>query len=101
MTLKTNKRIVWLGIAWFLVSIVLGIGAGKLTKDLGYQALHAEVSDRLLASIHRVRGALNSYHYLPFLLTQNEDVVELLQNSPISNNAAQLCPRVGFFFLRD
>ena len=89
MTLKTNKRIVWLGIAWFLVSIVLGIGAGKLTKDLGYQALHAEVSDRLLASIHRVRGALNSYHYLPFLLTQNEDVVELLQNSALSNNAAQ------------
>ena len=78
MTLQTNKRIVWLGIAWCLTSILIGLGAGKLTKDLGYQALHREVSDRLLASIHRVRGALNAYHYLPFLLTQNEDVVQLL-----------------------
>lgn len=81
MLLKTSKRVVWIGFAWCLASVLIGIGVGKVTKDFGYQALHAEAADRLLASIHRVRGALNAYHYLPFLLTQNEDVVALTQQS--------------------
>ena len=33
MLLKTSKRIVWLGIAWCLVSVFIGIGVGKVTKD--------------------------------------------------------------------
>lgn len=81
MTLTTSKRIAWIGIAWCVLSIFIAIGVGKLSKDLGYQALHEEVSDRLLASIHRVRGALNAFHYLPFLLTQNEDVIQLVDQA--------------------
>ncbi|MFD1383393.1 sensor histidine kinase [Rhodanobacter aciditrophus] len=81
MALTTSKRIAWIGIAWCVLSIFIAIGVGKLSKDLGYQALHDEVSDRLLASIHRVRGALNAFHYLPFLLTQNEDVIQLVDQA--------------------
>lgn len=78
MTLKTSKRIVWIGITWCFASIFIGFGVGQLTQDVGYQTLHDEASDRLLSSIHRVRGELNAYHYLPFLLTQNEDVIQQL-----------------------
>ncbi|RDL43295.1 hypothetical protein DN730_15070 [Marinomonas piezotolerans] len=81
MARKTSKRIIWIGIAWCLISVLLGLGVGKLSKDLSYQALHDETSDRLLASIHRVRGALNAFHYLPFLLTQNDDVIRLVDET--------------------
>jgi two-component system C4-dicarboxylate transport sensor histidine kinase DctB len=49
-----------------------------LTRDWTLRTLHQQGSDELLKVITQLRGALDQYRYLPFLISQDTDVKELM-----------------------
>ncbi|MBY4678773.1 sensor histidine kinase [Marinobacterium arenosum] len=67
-----------IAIAWCLLTLAAAMLVGQQVRDWSLQQLQTEGQDRLLATINRIRSALDEYRYLPFLLTQNDDVRRLL-----------------------
>jgi PAS domain S-box-containing protein len=73
---KSNRVLVWLaglGLSAALVSL-----AADRARDWTLQRLHGEGTEVLLARIGEIHSWLDSFDYLPFLLTQNRDVRALL-----------------------
>ncbi|WP_027856947.1 sensor histidine kinase [Marinobacterium jannaschii] len=73
------------GLFWCLMTLGLAVWFGKVTRSWEYSALQEQAADRLLGDIQRIRGALDEYRYLPFLLTQNDDVLRLLYAENLDN----------------
>ncbi|MFT6352771.1 MAG: C4-dicarboxylate-specific signal transduction histidine kinase [Neptuniibacter pectenicola] len=59
----------------------------NITRDLTLQRLHQQGSDELLKVITELRSALGQYRYLPFLISQNVSVKELLAFSKSEKSA--------------
>jgi len=84
-TLFTRRKVFLTGVLWCLLTLVLAVWLGKVTRSWEYSALQAQAADRLLGHIQRIRGTLDEYRYLPFLLTQNDDVLRLLYADNLDN----------------
>jgi two-component system C4-dicarboxylate transport sensor histidine kinase DctB len=61
-----------------LLSVLASVWAPQQAYDWSLTGLKAEGQDRLLNTIIGLREAIDSYRYLPFLISQNRDVQELL-----------------------
>ena len=74
---KESRRISF-GILFVLVSVLFTWQAHYWVKNWSAAQLHQNSSDRLLLLVSQLRRALNEFRYLPFLMTQNEDIKQLL-----------------------
>ncbi|BBB30236.1 sensor histidine kinase [Neptunomonas japonica] len=64
-----------------LCSLVVSWQAYIYTRGWGLVQIHQHGSSRLLDTISALRVAIDQYRYLPFLLSQNRDVKDLLVQS--------------------
>ncbi|NVK41231.1 MAG: sensor histidine kinase [Oceanospirillaceae bacterium] len=61
-----------------LAAVLLALFAAHRARDWTLQQLHRQGAETLLERVSEMRGWLDGYDYLPFLLTQNRDVRALL-----------------------
>jgi PAS domain S-box-containing protein len=73
-----KKRSVIVVVLALVVSIWGAFQAYYQTRDWGISQIQQQSSERLLDTISNLRTAIDQYRYLPFLLSQNRDVKELL-----------------------
>ncbi|WP_217412941.1 sensor histidine kinase [Marinobacterium ramblicola] len=71
---------------YLLLVLMLALEGAAYTRDWSLMRLHQEGTDRLLGNISQLRGALDQYRYLPFVLTQSREVRGLLR-SPGGENS--------------
>lgn len=72
------KRAITLAVVALLCSLLLSWQSYDYTRDRGLVDVHQQASARLLDTISALRSAIDQYRYLPFLLSQNRDVKDLL-----------------------
>lgn len=72
------KRAITLSVVALLCSLTLSWQAYVYTRDWGLIQIHQQGSTRLLDTISTLRNGIGQYRYLPFLLSQNHDVKNLL-----------------------
>lgn len=82
-----NRRLVGF-ILFLLFTIVFTWQVASVVKDWTLQRLHQKGSDELLSVITQLRSTLDSYHYLPFLISQDSEVKTLLQTGQGSERDA-------------
>lgn len=70
-------------LAFLLFTLIFTWQVVNVTKDWTLQRLHQQGSDELLHVITQLRGALDEYRYLPFLISQDTDVKKLMRSSNI------------------
>jgi two-component system C4-dicarboxylate transport sensor histidine kinase DctB len=75
--LRVKRSIVVVVMAAFF-SLLLSWQSYIYTRDWGVTQLHQQGSSKLLDTISALRVAIDQYRYLPFLLSQNRDVKDLL-----------------------
>ena len=65
-------------VLYLILSLVITWQAITFARDWTLQNLHQQGSDELLQVITQIREAMSEYRYLPFLISQNKDVRDLL-----------------------
>lgn len=75
---QRKQRLILVVVLALLVSIWGAFQAYYQTRDWGISQIQQQSSERLLDTISNLRTAIDQYRYLPFLLSQNRDVKELL-----------------------
>jgi len=77
--MKTRGIATW-AVFWAFLVVVVAAWSGHEVRHWSLAQLHDKGSDQLLSTINRLRTAIGEYHYLPFVLTQNNEVKQLLLN---------------------
>ncbi len=77
MRLRVKRSIILLILVVSLGMLVTG-QVYVYTRDRSFYETHQETGQRLLDVIGSIRVTIDQYRYLPFLLTQNRDVKDLL-----------------------
>ncbi len=72
------KRAISLSVVALLCTLILSWQSYDYTRDQGLVDIQQQASVRLLDTISALRSAIDQYRYLPFLLSQNRDVKDLL-----------------------
>ncbi|WP_305857574.1 ATP-binding protein [Balneatrix alpica] len=68
------------------LSLLLTWQVGKHAQDWRLQQLQSEGEDRLLHLVIELRSALSAYEYLPFMVSQNRAVRELLLYADVARD---------------
>lgn len=72
------QRRLFVTLTYLLFSSLLIWQVVNTARDWTLQNLHEQGSDELLQVVSQLRSALEEYRYLPFLISQNRDVNDLL-----------------------
>lgn len=75
--MKRKRDLMLAGVA-VLLTIILSWQGFSAMRNYALASVHQESSERLLETIRSLRVAIDQYRYLPFLLSQNRDVKQLL-----------------------
>ncbi|WP_286238231.1 ATP-binding protein [Neptuniibacter halophilus] len=75
------SRRLLIALGFTLFSMLFTWQVVNLTRDWTLQHIHRQGSDELLNVISQLRAALDEYRYLPFLISQDTDVRELILSS--------------------
>lgn len=76
-----GRQLLGLGLLWVALVMLIAWQAGKQARDWQLASLHQQGAEQLLSTVGRLRSALAEYRYLPFLLTQSDDIRHLLSRN--------------------
>jgi two-component system C4-dicarboxylate transport sensor histidine kinase DctB len=75
---------------WVVLSLVAGLLLShqmyRISKSQELENYHEVATEQLLETIRSLRFAVEQFRYLPFLLSQNQDVQRLLQHPDEANH---------------